>query len=596
MTLRSRALLTVGLLSVCCGWVFTACSDSTGPQTNAVATITITPSQTTVPVGGSRRFSAVPRDALGIPVQGIAVSFSSSDTSVATVSAAGLATGRKSGTVQIRATAGGASASGSLQVTPGSASTYHLIFSTLLGGSQQDQVRDLATDAQGNIYAAGGSRSPDFPTTPGAYDETPNGNYDAYVAKFDPNGNLIWSTVVGGPNYDRAYAVEVDPQGYVYIAGRAGAGFPVTTGAFQTTFQGSPDVAPYGPQDGFVCKLTPDGAAVVFCSYFGTTDHNIIRDIAVDAQGTIYVATSVTGTALPAAWTANGYQPTPRGGTDAVAAKIATDGSAVLWATYVGGSGEEVSENSIRVDGSGNVFLLTTTNSPDAATPNGFDHSLGGPRDAYLVKISPDGGTLLFGTFIGGSGGESIETHELAIDPQGNPVVASGTTSTDFPVTPSAFQAQFSGSGGSSGGQGSNYGGDGFIAKISGDGASLLAATYLGGSSGDGIEGVSADASGIYVSGATYSTDFPTPAGAYQETMAGVADLFVAKLSPDLSTMIYGSYLGGSSQDYGRTSTIDGAGNVIIGGNVQSTDWPALNAWQPNAGGLLDGAIAKFGQ
>ena len=111
-----------------------------------------------------------------------------------------------------------------------------------------------------------------------------------YVAKLDPQGNLVWSTFIGGPNYDRAYAVEVDAQGFVYVAGRAGDQFPVTAGVFQPNFNGSPDILPYGPQDGFLCKLRPNGSAIIWCSYFGTDDNKMIRDIDLDAQGNIYLA------------------------------------------------------------------------------------------------------------------------------------------------------------------------------------------------------------------------------------------------------------------------------------------------------------------
>ncbi|MDX2198256.1 MAG: SBBP repeat-containing protein [Phycisphaerae bacterium] len=134
----------------------------------------------------------------------------------------------------------------------------------ILGGMIADQLRDIAIDAEGNIYVAGGASSSDFPVTPGAYQtthfDTPSNPaitpYDVVVAKFAPSGQLIWSTFIGGPNYDRAYAIEIAPDGTIFVAGRAGAGFPVTAGAFQTQLLGGQEAAVYVPQDGFVCRLS----------------------------------------------------------------------------------------------------------------------------------------------------------------------------------------------------------------------------------------------------------------------------------------------------------------------------------------------------
>ena len=145
---------------------------------------------------------------------------------------------------------------------------YELAFSTYVGGERWEHARDICTDSDGNIYVVGGTASCDFPTSPGAYDRTfdvagkqigPAGLCDAFVMKFSPDGKLIWSTLLGGPNYDRAYAVEIDRKGDVYVAGRAGQGFPVSEGAFQKEYGGSRYNGFYGSENGFVAKLSPDG-------------------------------------------------------------------------------------------------------------------------------------------------------------------------------------------------------------------------------------------------------------------------------------------------------------------------------------------------
>jgi hypothetical protein len=389
--------------------------------------------------------------------------------------------------------------------------------------------------------------------------------------------------VIGGPGYDRAYGIELDPQGYIYVAGRAGAGFPVTPGAFQTTFQGSPDVPPYGPEDGFVCKLKPDGSALVFCSYFGSSDDKIIRDLAVNSQGEIFVASSLESGTLPASWFQNAYQSQRAGGVDALIAKISTDGSRVEWATYVGGSADEATQPSIRVDNAGNVFALYATESIDAPTPNGFDHTLSGIRDLYLIKLSGDGQRLLFGTYLGGSGPEGVETHELALDPQGNPVVGNNTSSADFPTTAGAFQRTLGG------------GTDAFITRVSADGSHIMASTLLGGLLNDGAEGISIDPAGnVYITGNTSSPGLPFMAGGKQPNLGGIQDMMIIKMSSDLSHVIYGSYLGGTDQDAGRAAAVTATGDFILGGTTNSLDLPTLGAIQTSYGGGLDAAASKF--
>jgi hypothetical protein len=585
-----RFIVLVPILAACGGD-----DNSTGPGSRPVATVSVSPFNSTLGLGLTETLVASPRDDSGNLISGVTITWSSSNSQIASVNSAGVVTAKAVGTVSITASAEGKDGTASVTVSQTPPAAPQLIFSTYLGGSQQDQVRDIATDAAGNIYVAGGTASTNFPATGGTLDQSFNGTYDVYVAKLSPSGTLLWATYLGGPNYDRAYAIEVDAQGYIYIAGRAGAGFPVTGGAFQTSFQGSPNDPPYGPQDGFVCKLTPAGEAIVFCSYFGTSDHQIVRDIAVDPQGGIYLGSSSSSGTFPAAWFANGYRSSPIGGLDGVVAKISNDGSQVLWATYVGGTADEAGEASIRVNAAGEPYVLYTTGSADAPTPNGFDHSLGGGRDAYLVKFSASGASLLFGTFVGGSAGESVETHELVLDPQGNPIISTGTTSSDFPTTPGAFQRTFGGTGGPSTGQGTNYGGDVFVAKISANGSQLLAATYVGGSEGEGAEGIGVDAQGnVYISGATYSSGLTFMLGGRQPILGGDADLFAIKLAPDLSRILYGTYLGGTDQDYGRTATATASGDFLIGGNILSTNWPVQSPLQGSPGGSLDGVVAKF--
>ncbi len=550
-----------------------------------VDSVDVSPPASVITVGTSVRLTAVALDDLGQVIVGALVVWQSSNPAIATVDATGLVHAVTAGSVTISATFAGVSGSGTVEVDdsiplPG----YHLAFSTYLGGALQDQIRDIAVDAQDNVYVTGGAQSPTFPTTPGSYDPTFNGNYDVFVAKISPTGQLLWSTFIGGPNYDRAYGIEVDELGYVYIAGRAGAGFPVTAGAFQTQFGGSPNVPPYGPQDGFVCKITPDGTSIVFCSYFGTSDRLMVRDLAIDAQHAIYLASSHESGNYPvASWFTGSYRSTPVGGRDAVIAKVAPDGASIEWATYVGGTGDEAEQPSIKVDAAGNVFALYSTESSDMPTPNGFDHTLGGTSDLYLLKLSPDGKQLLFGTYVGGISNEGVETHELALDPQGNPVIGNGSSSPDYPTTPGVIQPILAGPS------------DAVITRIAADGSHVLASTFFGGLGTEHSEGISIDPQGnVYFTGSTSTVGLSYLLNGLQPAPKGQDDMMVVKLSPDLKTVLYGTYFGGSDKDPGRAAAVSPTGAFVFGGTTLSHDFPTLNPIQPNQAGDLDAQVARI--
>jgi hypothetical protein len=187
----------------------------------------------------------------------------------------------------------------------------------------------------------------------------------------------------------------------------------------------------------------------------------------------------------------------------------------------------------------------------------------GGASDFFLAKFSPDGASLVFATYAGGSGDEGGETHFLAIDRVGNSYLTGATSSTDLPVSADAFQKSFRGKH------------DAFIVKVSADGARLLAGTYLGGSEWEHGEGIEVDEAGnIYVEGATESADFPTTPNALKRKLSGKADAWLAKFSPDLKSALLCTLFGGTRGDWGRSMTIDGRGNAYLVGATDSPDFP----------------------
>ncbi len=467
--------------------------------------------------------------------------------------------------------------------------TPQVTVSTYYGGSLEDTIRDVATDADGNIYLTGGTASTNFVATVG--DTTPNGSMDAFVVKLSPTGQLLWATLLGGPNYDRPYAIETDDSG-IYIGGRAGAAFPTTAGVLQPTFAG--DSNPnglYGTQDGFMAKFTHDGQ-LVWSTYFGGPDRSFFRDIDIDAAGNVYGALTDVTLNNPHV-TTGAFQTQRIGGEAGVIVKVSGDATAVVWATYLDGSGYDTGTPSIRVNDQGEAWVLGFTNSSDMpTTANAFDLSYNGGGDLHLGKLSADGSQLLYGTYFGGDKVEYSETHGLALDAQGNPYITGTTKSSNLPVTAGAFDTSYNGEGASGTGDNTNYDGDGFVANFSAAGQ-LLASTYLGGGLGDGLEGIAVASNGdIVVSGATYSTNYPTTPGAFQTTRAGAADVIITVLNNQLSALVYSSYVGGSGIDYGRSAMADANAYYAVG-HSKSTNFPTVNALQTSRVGADDGVLVK---
>jgi hypothetical protein len=448
----------------------------------------------------------------------------------------------------------------------------------LLHGTQSnaaDQTRDVAVDAQGNVYVTGGTEDRGFYTTGNAYQKVFGrgqaststgefGNWDVFVMKFSPGGQLLWSTLLGGGNYDRAYALEVDGSG-VYVAGRAGEGFPTTAGVLQPTFGGGDISSPYGRQDGFVAKLSLDGSSLIWSTYVGGDANDFLRDVAVDANGDLYTAAAaITGT-FPHI-TTGAFQTTRRGSASGAACRITASATSVRWCTYIGGNGEDGMGPSIRLDGSHNVYYLQSVSSTDAPTSPGAYQPVGrGGGDLHLAKFSANG-TFLFGTYFGGSGGDGGETHNLWVTSGGSAYIAASTRSTDLPTTAGAFQQQRAGPS------------DAFVARISPDGRELLASTYLGGPGAEELEGIDVDGEGnVVVTGPTGSAAFPGATEGSQPIFAGARDAFIAVLKADLTSVVRATLLGGSGEDAGRAVAVDIVRNVIYtGGFTDSPNFPTL--------------------
>jgi hypothetical protein len=452
-----------------------------------------------------------------------------------------------------------------------------LAYSTYLGGSTNDAAYDIAVDSAGNAYVTGFTTSTDFPTAD-AFQPAYGGNGDAFVTKINADGTtLLYSTYLGGSSDEVGQGIAVDSAGSVYLVGYTGSDDFPTVNPIQPTR--------HGYHDAFVTKISPDGSALIYSTYLGGSGDDYGWGIAVDSAGNAHVTGDTPSRDFPVL---KALQPKFHEGANfnSFVSEINADGSALIYSTYWGGSGGEGGSR-VAVDPAGNTYIGGYTFSPDFPTVNAIQPTYAGNVDAYLTKLSADGQKAIYSTFLGGSGFEY--GWDVAVDSAGNAYMTGFTQSTDFP-TAHALQP-------------TNHGGaDAFVAKINGSGNALVYSTYLGGSNTDLGTTIAADSSGnAYVGGYTKSKDFPT-VNAIQPTNHGGFDAFVTKISGDGSALLYSTYLGGKANesifDAGYRDlgiAVDSAGSAYVTGTTKSTNFPkTLLAFQQSLKGGADAFVAKI--
>jgi Tol biopolymer transport system component len=443
-----------------------------------------------------------------------------------------------------------------------------LVYSSYLGGSADDIGYGIATDGQGNVYVTGRTLSTNFPTL-NPFHSTNSGGKDIFVTKLNPTGTgIIYSTYIGGSGDDGGYAVALNSSAEAYITGfTSSPNFP-TVAALQPLYGG-------GTFDAFFVRLNATGSSLIYSSYAGGSGEDFGTGIALDSSRNIYGIGTTSSTNLT---TVNPIQPFNAGGYDAYVIELTPSGSAIKFATYAGGSGTD-SGNAIAVDSSGSIYAIGDTSSTNLTTVNALQSFNAGGVDAFLAKLTPSGTSIVFSTYAGGNGDDSGDG--IALDGLGDICVVGYTNSANLALIVNAVQ-QIKGAG---------Y--DAFVAKLSPNGNTILYSTFLGGNGDDFGYAIATDSAGnAYVTGVTASSDFPlvNPVHAY----SGARDVFVTKLWPSGSTILFSTYLGGSSDDYGYGIASDESGNAYLTGPTFSTNFSTVNPFQAGKGGAFDLFVAKI--
>jgi len=448
-----------------------------------------------------------------------------------------------------------------------------LAYSTYLGGLDRDGGSSIAVDAAGNVYVAGAAGR-NFPTA-SAMQATQG---LAFVAKLNSTGTaLIYSTYFGGSANGRTTALAVDAAGNAYVTGSTSSRDFPTANPFQPLFGG-------GLFDVFVTKISPTGASLLYSTYLGGSggDQAGVSSvaIAVDASGSAYVTGSTTSPDFPTVKPLQSALTAVRE-SDAFVTKLNPQGASAAYSTYLGrpGGGAGVG---IAIDSSGSAYLAGATSSTRFPAGNPIQPSSGGGGDVFVAKIDSAGSTLVYSSYLGGSGADFV--YGIAVDPVGAVYLAGTTYSANFP-TVNPFQARPGSAQGSV---------DAFVAKIDPDGSKFAYSTYLGGAGVNFGTGIAIDsASQAYVVGWTSANNFP--AVKPLQAKRGQSDAFVAKFNENGSALIFSSYLGGTGDEVGGAIAVDAAGNAFVTGDTSFSDFPTVNPVQrAYGGGERDAFIVKI--
>jgi len=451
-----------------------------------------------------------------------------------------------------------------------------LLWSTLSGGSGDDEGSTLAVASNGDIIVGGETSSPDYPGTPGAYNEDFSDYLDVFVSRFSDEGsNLVWSTFIGTSNNDYCNAIVLDANDNPIIGGRSGSSnYPTTPGAFDTTFNG-------GISDATVSKLSGDGQTLMWSTFVGGSEVDSFFDMAVDASGDLVCVGYTASTDYPT--TAGVFQDFFAGPPyDHTISTLSADGSTLQVSSYLGGTDRDACRG-IAIDDAGDLYLAGFSFSTDfPVTPGAFQITKSTMEDAALTKMSADLSTVIWSTYLGGDG--SDRSLAIDLDSNGDPVIAGFTYSTDFPTSPGVLQESY------------GYSMESFVAKFHAADGNRDWSTYIGGLHEDEIFSVQVDAQdNPLITGWTTSTNFPVNDLGFDSTHNGGEDIFVSRLSTDGSALLWGTYLGGSGDDRALELAIDADDNPLITGHAASNDFPVSSwAYGQTPSGGDDMVLARF--
>jgi hypothetical protein len=445
-----------------------------------------------------------------------------------------------------------------------------LTWGTYYGGDGEDESYNMTCSSAGIISICGATTSIGNIATTGAYQTVCNGSYDAFLARFNSAGTLLWATYYGGEKEDDAYAVACDNEGNAYLTGITySSHYIATTGSYQTIFNGR--------NDAFFAKFNTSGI-LQWATYYGGSIGTEGEGVSCDNSNDIYI-TGYTASDSGIA-TIRSYQDTLGGNGNAYLAKFNNIGS-LIWATYFGLSSGGSSGVSCICDRQDNVYIAGDVGDTGIyATPDCYKSSDGYGDHGFVAKFDSSC-HLLWSTYFGGDSTDYI--FGMSSDDSANVYITGLTNSNTGIATTDAYQTTYAGG---------YY--DAFLAKFNHTGT-LQWSTYYGGSSDDEGNGITCDTRGnVYITGITGSGNGITTIGAWQAAIGGGADAFLAKFSGS-GSLSWATYYGGSRNDGGYGVGCDGVDNIYMAGGTASTDNIATSgSYQSTFADSSDAFLVKF--
>lgn len=474
------------------------------------------------------------------------------------------------GIVSLSAAKSRSSWSGPYAAAPGRADP-DVVWSTYMGGNGLERVRGIVADSQGQLFVSGESDSDTFPTTPGAFQPVHALEEDAVLMAWDGNtGQLLWSTYLGGDGLEEGTAVCLSAAGNPIIAGRTwSTDFPTTPGVIDTLRD--------GPEAAFIAEFDAESGQLVWstllegahaCGAVATMDGAVV------IAGVSYLGGAPT--------TSGAYDQVYNGDLrDGLLARISEQGQRLDWCTYLGSSSYDFVFD-IALDHSGFPVIvggtqdhgLCTNDFP--VTPGAFDETYNCGSDGIVAKVSADGSSLVWSTYLGGEYSDGL--YAVVLDDNDNVIIGGASGSVSYPTSSGVIQTTRRGPS------------DAVISALSSDGSALLWSTYLGGDSSDACFGIDRSAEGrILVSGMTYGPTFPGPSGPSELSVLGETDAFLGVLGTGGNRIVGSHLLGGSSQEWYPHVRVSPAGRAYVVGDTYSLDFPTTaGCFQSAPGGYKD--------
>jgi hypothetical protein len=454
-------------------------------------------------------------------------------------------------------------------------SELRLDFSTYLGGNASDTLVDVGVGSTGDVFVAGSTLSTDFPAVNPYQASWTESSADGFVSRLGSSGSsLVYSTYFGGRGEDKSCALAIDNLGYAYVTGKTDSDdFPTWGWPSEANFQ----AAKAGDYDAFVIQFGTTGSALYWSTYIGGAAEDVGEDIEMNGYQAV-IAGSTCSSDFP---TVKPYQAGISGPRDAFVSKLDRNGSSLLFSTYLGGDSSDWGKD-VAVASDAEVFLTGYAYSDDFPTLNAWQSSNAGLIDGFAAKFVSTGSVLLYSTYLGGS---AIDyAHGIAVDGDGQAHVIGWTYSTDTFPTHNAYRAIGGGTF------------EAFVVKLAATGSAAVYSTYLGGSGSEQAYAIAIDENGnALASGYTDSPDFPT-CNPYQASFSGGGsyDAFFTAFNPSGQNLLFSTFFGGSSTDYGYGIAPAAGDGIIAAGYTSSYDFPTLNPYQASQSSSFDGFAARF--